>query len=204
MAEEWVKVAVFAQEIGKTQVTVRQMAQHEKLDAKKVGKTWYIDRNGMKSQAVITGSRRKQELREQKERAGLEPLMLKQTIDELKSIIAEKDSVIDGRNGRVGALEEEVRALRERLERAESRAVRAEERARTWREALELVSGGKKVQEQPVEVPQEPVEALVQAWLKYREESTARPTYAAFAASHGVPVSEVKRAVRRARDRKSK
>lgn len=201
MAEDWVKVAVFAQEIGKTGVTTRQLAQHGKVDAKKVGKTWFIDRNGQKSQAVITRSRRKHELQERRERAELEPMILRQSIDDLKSTIAEKDNVIDERNGRIGALEEEVRSLRERLERAESRAVRAEERARTWREALELVSGGKKVQEQPVEVPQEPVEALVQAWLKYREESTARPTYAAFAASHGVSVSEVKRAVRRARDR---
>lgn len=197
MNEDWVSVAVFAQEIGKAQVTVRQLAQHEKLEARKVGKTWFIDRNGLRSQAFITSSRRKRERQERRERAELEPMMLKHTIGELKGSIVEKDSIIDERNGRIGDLEEEVRALRERLERAEERARLAEERARVWREALELVSG--RVQEAPVEASQEPVEPLVEAWEEYRAKCAGRPLYAPFAEQMGVTVSEVRRAVRRAR-----
>lgn len=206
MMQDFVKIAEFAVEIGKTEVTVRQMAQHGKVEAEKRGKTWYIDRSGERAQGLIEKARREEAKRAENARKALEPYRLGQEVERLRAVAEEKQE-------RIGALEEaleqarqEAEEWRRKAEKSEAGRRLAEAREGAWREALKVLAGGPSMGRKEEKQEHEVAEAfsLAEKWAEYRAEAGSSARYEAFAEAQGVSVSEVRRAVRRARDQRRK
>lgn len=201
--EDWITLADYAAELVgyRSVASLKNDARAGKLEARKDGRNWEINRDGAHAQALIRQAEEQREARDRRAKERIAAANAQDTIAKLQEVIEEK-------NATIAELKDTIDSQKEVIDRLEKAEQEASIRYQTAEHLFELLNTGTKrttgktsrKASHDKEAQAEQDAQLLEQWEAYRA-GHAAATIKTFAESVGRPRTTVGSAIRRAQAR---